>query len=632
MPVPGLTEVWEGPVLPTGTHGKELEVLTLAMRHVIIHSVFDRWANGPADPGGLEEVWFYPLLCLRVPVRRRGPGVMMLVRVPQEQNDARLRAGEASPRRGRIAPRRRLRLSMRARFALAVLLALVPTITVVHLIAWNTPYLGVVCLSSGLSLVLGFALIWWAYSPLYDLAERARSLAGLTRRGRGLLGLIRDDPPGDEAISFALDRIEQSLNVLRALNDINRLLVCEEDLGRILKAIVDRAVSLLKADAGIIGLWDPEREEFQDVAATNLPIMFPGRCFKVGESLTSQVAKSGRMILVEDYMSYPFRIPELEPLRLRAALGVPLLVGDQSRGALMVSTLDPERRFTPRDGELLATFASQAGAAFEKARLYQLALDQLRELKEAREELERALSSLVRVQEEERSRIAADVHDGVVQMMVGSLYEIQAAIALSPHELEKIKAKLDKCAGMIRDSIAELRRVIFNLRPAILDAAGLVPAIERLIQDLQVPSVHLACSVIGTPIRLPASVEIGAYRIVQEALHNALLHSQADTVSVSLRFADDTLSLTVHDNGKGFLVEEALSNCGRTSGLVGMKERARSLKGKLLVHSVVGQGTTVTALIPYRAGRGASEPPWFEPYSDLELEDLVVAEKEPWLP
>lgn len=374
------------------------------------------------------------------------------------------------------------------------------------------------------------------------------------------------------------------------------------------------------------------REVFQDVAATNLPIMFPGRSFRAGESLTSQVAKSARMILVEDYTSYPFRIPELEPLRLRAALGVPLLVGDQSRGALMVSTLDPERRFTPQDGELLATFASQAGAAFEKARLYQLALDQLRELEGAREELERALSSLVRVQEEERSRIAADVHDGVVQMMVGSLYELQTAMALSPHEPEKIRAKMDKCAAMIRDSIAELRRVIFNLRPAILDAAGLVPAIERLIEDLRVPSVHLACSVIGTPMRLPASVEIGAYRIVQEALHNALMHSEADTVNVSLRFTDDSLSVTVHDNGKGFLVEEALSNCGRTSGLVGMKERARSLKGKLWVHSAMGQGTTVTALIPYRTGRSSSEQPRFEPYSGLEIEDLVVAEQEPWLP
>ncbi|MGQ9597861.1 MAG: GAF domain-containing sensor histidine kinase [Anaerolineae bacterium] len=602
--------------------------MTPAVRHAIIFLVFGgRQANGSGERGLLDNVWFYSPLCLTALVARRGSGVVIVVHVPQAQNGDRPQVGKVSQgKEARIGPKHRLRLSMRARFTLAVLLALVPIITVAHGIAWNTPYFAIVCFSSVFSLGLGLALIHWAYSSLFDLAEKARSLAGLDRGSRSFLGLIRTDQPGDEALSRALDRIEQSFNVLRALNDISRLLVCEEDLGCVLKAIVDKAVILLKADAGIIGLWDPEREVFQDVAATNLPIMFPGRCFKAGESLTSQVAKSGRMILVEDYTSYPFRIPELEPLGLRAALGVPLMVGDQSRGALMVSTLDPKRRFTPQDGELLATFASQAGAAFEKARLYQLALDQLRELKEAREELERTLSSLVRVQEEERSRIAADVHDGVVQMMVGSLYELQAAMALSPGEFE-IRAKLEKCGAMIRDSIAELRRVIYNLRPAILDAAGLAPAVERLLEDL-VSSVHVTYSVIGTPIRLPASVEIGAYRIVQEALHNAMRHSEADTVSLCLRFADDILSLTVHDNGKGFLVEKALSNCGRTSGLVGMKERARSLKGKLLIHSVVGQGTTVTALIPYRVGRSLSEHPRFELYPGLEPKDLIVVEKE----
>jgi two-component system sensor histidine kinase DegS len=95
------------------------------------------------------------------------------------------------------------------------------------------------------------------------------------------------------------------------------------------------------------------------------------------------------------------------------------------------------------------------------------------------------LANLVKVQEEERARIAADVHDGVVQMMVGSLCEVQAAMAHASKAgpLETIQEKQERARGLIRDSIAELRRVIFDLRPITLDAAGLVPAIQSLEED-----------------------------------------------------------------------------------------------------------------------------------------------------
>jgi len=516
---------------------------------------------------------------------------------------------------------------MRARLMLGVLVASLPLFASAAWLAWRTPYLWVLCACGLFALALGLAVITWAHRPLSHQVERARKLAGLTGNSSRLWALIRTDAPGDEAISSALDKIEQSLEELRALNEIGQLLACEEDLKCILSAIVGQAVALLHADAGIIGSWDPEGEVFRDVAASNLPIIFPGRSFGAGESLSSQVAKSGQAVFVDDYQNYPYRIPELDPLRLHAGLGVPLMVGSQCRGALVVHSIDPARRFTARDGELLATFARQAGTAFEKARLYQLALDQLKELTHAREqlaregqELERALSNMVRLQEEERSRIAADVHDGVVQMMVGSLFELQAAMAYFPGEPDMVKTKQEKARSLIRDSITELRRVIFDLRPTVLDAAGLVPAVERLVEDLQQSSpAHLDVVVDGTPARLPAEVEIGAYRIVQEALNNAIKHSQARSVQVSMRFGGEDLAVTVSDDGKGFSTNEATSIDGKTAGLIGMRERARSLKGKLLLASSKERGTAVTATIPCRAIRHSAAPdlaveaPTFEP-------------------
>jgi two-component system sensor histidine kinase DegS len=270
--------------------------------------------------------------------------------------------------------------------------------------------------------------------------------------------------------------------------------------------------------------------------------------------------------------------------------------------------VDPTQRFTPRQGELLATFASQAGAAFEKARLYQLALDQLEELRKARtklakesKELEQALAAMVRVQEEERARIAADVHDGVVQMMVGSLCELQAAMAHFPHEPDMVQAKQHKSRALIRDSITELRRVILDLRPITLDAAGLVPAVENLVEDMKsMFDSELELRVSGTPCRFSSEVEIGAYRIIQEAVNNALKHAQAVSVTISTQFANGTLGITVSDDGQGFSVEDATSIYGPHAGLIGMRERARSLGGELSIASVVNRGTTVSAEIPCR--------------------------------
>ncbi|MGD8518079.1 MAG: GAF domain-containing sensor histidine kinase [Anaerolineae bacterium] len=513
-----------------------------------------------------------------------------------------------------------LRLSTQGKLVLGVLVATVPIALTAVWLAWNTPYLWPVCAGSLLALGLGLSIVALAHQPLSKLAIRARRLAGLSPEGRRLLGLLRRDAPGDKVFAVALDQIEQSLQEIRALNRIGQLVASDADLERILGAIVEEAVALLRADAGIIGYWDPDQEVFHDVAACNMPIMFPGREFRARESFSSQVAKTGQVIFLEDYSTYPYRVPELERFQLRATLGAPLMVDGQSRGSVVVQSVDPRRRFAPREGELLATFASQAGAAFEKARLYQLALDQLEQLRRARTELakesqdlEQALAAMVRIQEEERARIAADVHDGVVQMMVGSLCELQAAMAHFPRELDKVEAKQSKARDLIRDSITELRRVIFDLRPIVLDAAGLVPAVDNLVNDLQSMSEpRLQLQVTGTPCRFSSEVEIAAYRIIQEALNNALTHSDSDSVRIHTRFANSTLEITVADDGQGFSLDEATLIYGKSAGLIGMRERAHSLGGELTIASTPGSGTTVSAWIPcqprWRSGNASIEP------------------------
>lgn len=499
-----------------------------------------------------------------------------------------------------------LRLSMRGKLALSVLVAGLPTAAAAVILAWGTPARWWILGGALLAVTAGCAVASWAYQPIYRLTDRARRLAGLPQDTRHLFGFLRTDLRGDEMVSDSLDKIEHSLHEIQGLNRIGQMVASDSTLPEILHAIVEEAVALLGVDAGVIGLWDEQQQVFRDLTACNLPIIFPDREFGARDSLTSQVAATRHVIFVNDYLNYPLRIKELDPLQLRAALGVPLMVGDVCRGSLVVQTTNPERRFTHRDGQLLLTFASQAAAALEKARLHMLALDQLDALTHARAELaqesaelERALSGLVRLQEVERARIAADVHDGVVQTMVASLCELQAAMAHLTGDPHLAGTKQERARDLLRESITELRRVIYDLRPITLDTAGLVPAVENFTEDLeQTAGIAIGLSVVGRPCRFQPEAEIGVYRIVQEAVNNAVKHAGASHVWLAIRFGDDDLTVQVSDDGCGFSLQHAASLHGDHAGLIGMQERARSLGGQLAVSSSIGEGTTVRAVVP----------------------------------
>jgi signal transduction histidine kinase len=510
----------------------------------------------------------------------------------------------------------RWRLSMQGRLALGVLATGLPLLAVALWQASGAATRWQLMITGILAVGLGLVISAWAYRPLSGLAARARHLAGLRQDSRHVLGILRRDPAGDRMMSQALDRIEQSIQEIQSLNHIGQMVASNDDFPAILHAIAEQAVALLAADAGLIGRWDSEKELFQDIAACNLPIMFPDREFGTRDSLSSQVAHSGQILYVSDYQNYPFRLKELDRFRFRAALGVPLMVGDECKGALVALSVEPDRQFTERDGQLLLAFASQAAAVFEKARLHQLALEQLSALAQVKEELakesqelERALTNMVRVQEEERARIAADAHDGVVQLMVGSLCELQAAMARLPGSLDVVQQKHARARDLMRDSIAELRRVIFDLRPITLDSAGLVPAVLSLAEELEeVSGVAIQVSTAGSSCRFPPETEINAYRIVQEALNNALKHSGALSITVGIRFAEDNLELTVNDDGRGFSVQETAASYGDRAGLIGMRERARSLGGRLFISSKGNAGTMVRALIPCRPAARSDGP------------------------
>jgi len=228
------------------------------------------------------------------------------------------------------------------------------------------------------------------------------------------------------------------------------------------------------------------------------------------------------------------------------------------------------------------------------------------ELTQAREEiaqkatqLETLLARMVQIQEEERGRIALDMHDNLMQLLTGALLESQAALERLPADSQaaaKHVAVVQRLLGQIEE---EVRKTIHDLHPPLLDLTGLVPAIKRYAksckQDWGIPCL---VEVQGTPQPLPPHVEGAIYRVVREALVNVRTHSGAHEARVLLDYRPSSLRVMIFDDGRGFDAEEALAEPGEHLGLIGMRERASSLGGHLEIRSVPGQGTVVEVEVP----------------------------------
>ena len=228
------------------------------------------------------------------------------------------------------------------------------------------------------------------------------------------------------------------------------------------------------------------------------------------------------------------------------------------------------------------------------------------ELTRAREEiaqkavqLQRLLARIVRVQEEERGRIAHDMHDGLIQLVAGALFESQAARERLPSDSQSAAGKLTVVQQLLGQMDEELRRTIHDLHPPLLDQAGLVPAIKKYARSYE-ETWGIPCSVQvrGTLARLPSHAEVAIYRIVQEALVNVRTHSEAHYAHVLLEYRPEVLRVMVQDDGRGFDGQKALANPDEHLGLVGMRERAQSLGGHLEVQSAPGQGATILVEVP----------------------------------
>jgi signal transduction histidine kinase len=477
------------------------------------------------------------------------------------------------------------------------------------------------------------------YHPHELLSKTKSELAVPMRIGKEIIGVL--DVQSEELEAFQQDdsltlqiladqvaiairnahlfrETRRQLDTLRALHDISLEITSQLESKRVLNTILMHAAHLLSAEASTISIYDSQESVIHKIAVFNLPMELQGIDLEIGEGLAGQVIATGEPIFVNDYSTWAFSSRKFPDGPFNAILGVPLRWQNQIIGALEVLDKRDHRTFTDKDVKVLGLFGDLVSVVLKNAELYQalrqaseelenkvrLRTEELskakQDLAEQAEQLRRLLRDTVTVQEEERTRIARDLHDGSNQLITGTLYELQAAErSLRNNQLEPGLENLETAQHFLRMIEVENRKIVAGLRPPILDAEGLVAALKWYAGEFQ-ENFGLKCSiqVTGQPLQLSNEAEITIYRIVQEALNNTIQHAKASSVEITVEFRPKELRVTIEDDGIGFDRGAARRAVDSHMGLIGINERSKSIGGRLQVSSQMGHGTRLELLVP----------------------------------
>jgi len=207
---------------------------------------------------------------------------------------------------------------------------------------------------------------------------------------------------------------------------------------------------------------------------------------------------------------------------------------------------------------------------------------------------------IIKAQEEERRRIAREVHDGPAQSLANIVLRLEIAEKLLEIDYKKVKDELNDLKSLVRENLQDIRRIIFDLRPVRIDNKGIIETIKNYIHNYE-KNYGIRCSLMieGTEINLNPSIELALFRLVQEGVTNVAKHAESPRCEIFLQFQDDWIMGKIIDYGKGFDTQAVLDYPGEHYGLIGVKERVEMYSGKFSITSQYGKGTVFEFGIPY---------------------------------
>jgi signal transduction histidine kinase len=388
------------------------------------------------------------------------------------------------------------------------------------------------------------------------------------------------------------DALERAVRSLEATTEITHAVGGETDLGPILETIAKRGRALVEAHSLLILLEDGG--ELRVAAAAGEFDNHSELRLTVAGSAPGQVFQSRQVSRLRDLD--PDLLFESDSLGMGAeSLLVPLVFRGESVGVLVA--LDPlagEAEFGVESEQVLGSFAASAATAVATAQ----------------SAAKVSVRNSIEAAERERGRWARELHDESLQSMAG--LRVLLSAARRGGDQDGVDGLLSQAIQQVDTTIAEMRRLIADLRPATLDELGLGAALGALVERLgwaEVLTVELRVELAddgsGNPIRFVGQIEDTVYRLVQEALNNVAKHAETDRARVEVIETGDKIRVQIEDQGRGF------DSAGSTDGfgLLGMRERVLLAGGTLMLKSAPGTGTTITARLPAEYRSGDSKPP-----------------------
>jgi signal transduction histidine kinase len=416
-----------------------------------------------------------------------------------------------------------------------------------------------------------------AYGNLY-LTEKEGG-AEFTDEDQELVTLLASQA----AVAIENARLYESatrwLRQLESLNEIGNALLSEIELSRLLALIAHHLRELAGARLVLIGLPQPSGDIRIEAADGDRAESMIGAMVSGASSKSARILERRRSERVDSLIDdLEVEVDVARRMGGSAALYVPLMLREQAIGVItVVDKIGADPRFSDDDLRVAEAFAGRAAAAVDLSE------------RVARDALRRVVAG----QELERTRLARELHDETGQALTSILLGLRTI-----QEAEDTERAVEDMRALVVSTLQDVRRLAVELRPSALDDYGLVPALERLtatVSEQGGPTVDLEAQLADE--RLPGEIETALYRIVQEALTNAVKHAEAKSVSIVLTRTRSAVTVVIEDDGKGI---QPSRDGNEGLGLVGMRERLALLDGRLRIESNPGAGTTVVAEVPLR--------------------------------
>jgi nitrate/nitrite-specific signal transduction histidine kinase len=445
-----------------------------------------------------------------------------------------------------------------------------------------------------LGIVLPALVVAWGVrritKPILELGQTAQELA------KGNFGHTITARTGDEIEELAdqfnlmssqlqesYAQLEQQVAArtkeLAVLNAIAATVNQSRDLGRILYDALDETLQILGIDSGGIYLLDEEAQILTVAAQRGFKPQFVQEIdnLEIGEGFSGQVIQNGQPLIIRDVSKDP-RLTRMfvrnEGLRSMAV--VPVSSKGKAIGTLFTVTHD-EREFSVQDLQLLTSIANQIGIAVENAQLFK----QTRKV------------AII----DERNRLARDLHDSVTQSIYSlTLFSEAGQRMIDSGDLVEIKENQTRLGEIAQHALQEMRLLVYELRPQILEKEGLIGALEHRLASVERRAGINARLHVAQVMDLPLKIEEELFHLSMEALNNILKHAGASEIDISLDSENDLLILKVEDNGRGFDPEVAINQGG--IGISSMIERAEKIGGSLSIQSEPDTGTVLRVKIP----------------------------------